>query len=77
MMTPDWLIFYVSVTSPTKTKSGFPQKFTEEELKKRLTKDQFAVTQKAGTEKYVGIISSNERRVVVFYYEKFEIFYCG
>lgn len=39
------------VTSPKKKTDDFPKKFTEEELRARLTPQQFSVTQKAGTEK--------------------------
>ena len=42
-----------SVTSPNKKKKAFdfPKKFTEEELRGRLTPQQFNVTQKAATDK--------------------------
>jgi len=39
------------VTSPKKKTDDFPKKFTEDELRARLTPQQFSVTQKAGTEK--------------------------
>ena len=42
-----------AVTSPNKKKASFdfPKKFTDDELKERLTAQQYNVTQKAGTEK--------------------------
>ena len=33
------------------TDGSFPKKFSQEELKKRLTNEQYSVTQKAGTER--------------------------
>ena len=42
-----------AVTSPNKQKAAFdfPKKFTDDELKERLTPQQYNVTQKAGTDK--------------------------
>ena len=41
----------------------FPKKFTTEELKKKLTKEEYQVTQKAGTERaYTGRYWDNHRK---------------
>ena len=50
------------VTSPKKKTGDFPKKFTEEELRGRLTQEQYNSTQKAGTEKaYTGEYYNNHR----------------